>query len=347
MPMTNISKAAFDSVTTGPLYARQDLSNTVSLTSTRPRPVSQAAPQVPARSTTHQWIEQGRNSVAGAGGSPVASHAEGALPNTAAKAPTRPQNVTANLGLTAQVTEVMAAVWTGAGQYQLETASEVKAITEAMDEQEELATLDVLDFLEWMHVSGDSTNAVGFAGGQFDGLIKWITASGTVVTTGGTSGTPVNFSEQFIKDGARASALSFASFMGDTLLIPPELVPDTQGFVANGAGRPVSITVDAKDVDAIEGIVAGLSVGFYNTGFSTLRIKVEPDLSPTFNPFLVNPAAVIYNSGQVKQANLLKLESIPLAQTDTSLRKMVRTTCTQEHRVAAHAVLIPNVKSSV
>lgn len=344
--MEFVSKAALNTVL-GQFFMRQDLSGMVSLTATRPRPVSQNAPRIPAKNTTHQWVEQGRNGVAGNGGAVVASYADGNLPNTAAIAPVRPQNTTALLGLTAQVTDAMAAAWTMGGSFQLETGQEVKLLTDAMDEQVELATLDTLDFLEWMHISGDSSNPQGFAGGQFDGLIKWIGASGITVATGGTSGAAVAMAESFIKSGARLSAEQYPSIFPDTMLVPPELIVDVNGFVANGAGRPVTIAVDGTKPENVQNLVAGLSVGFYNTGYSLLKIELEPDLSPAFNPYLNNPAIVIYNKGAVKNASLIPFGATPLAKTDTSVKTMVNNVVTQEHRVPQHAILIPNVKSAI
>jgi hypothetical protein len=344
--MEFVSKAALDTVT-GQFFMRQDLSSAVSLTTTRPRPVSQNAPRVAAKNTTHQWVEQGRNGVAGQGGAPVASYADGNLPNTAAKAPTRPQNTTALLGLTAQVTDAMAAAWTQGGSFTLETGQEVKLLTDAMDEQTELATLDTLDFLEWMHISGDSSNPQGFPGGQFDGLIKWIGASGVVYNTSGTSASPAPMAENFIKKAARQSAELYPSIFPNTMLVPPELIVDVNGYVANGAGRPMTIVVDGTKPEAVQNLVGGQSLGWYNTGYSMVKIELEPDLSPAFNPYIDQPAIVLYNKGAVKNASLIKFGATPLAKTDTSVKTMVNNVVTQEHRVPSHAILIPHLASAV
>jgi hypothetical protein len=343
--MEYVSKAALDT-TLGANFARQDLSPVISLQSTRPRPVSQFAEQVKATNTIHQWVEQGRNGVAGSGGSPIATYSDGSLPNTAAKAPTRPQNVTALCGLTAQVTDLMTAVWYGGGAWKLEQASEVKMLADAMDLETELCTLDTLDFIEWMHISGDSSNPQGFAGGQWDGLLKWGLANGVVVATGGTSGSPINVSENFLKDGARAIAENYPTLFPDTALVPPEVIPDINGYVSNGAGRPL-VQLIGQGQDGAAGFVAGQSVAYYNTGYFTVKIELEPNLSPLFNPYITNPAIVLYNKKAIKHASLIPFGATPLAKTDTSLRKMINNVATQEHRVPGHVAVIPNIKSAI
>lgn len=341
--MLYVSKADLDTVL-GANFARQDLSPTISLTSTRPRPVSQAAPVVPATNTTHQWVEQARVAV---GSASAASFAQGSLPGTNAIAPTRPQNVTCRVGLTAQVTDDMTAVWTGAGQWKLADGEGARMLQAAIDLETELVTMDSLDQIEWMHISGDSSNPQSMAGGQTDGLVKWITASGNVVATGGTTATAVNFAEQFLKDGARTAAENYPTYMADTLLVPPEIIPDINGFIASGAGRPVTVTVNGSDAKGTQNLVAGTQVGYYNTGFSVLKIELEPSLSPLFNSTLAQCAVIAYNSKAVKMANLIKLGAEPLARTDTSIKKMVTTTFAQEHRVPLHAFICSNVKSAI
>ena len=310
--MLYVSKADLDTVL-GANFMRQDLSPTISLTSTRPRPVSQAAPVVPATNTTHQWVEQGRVAV---GAASAASFAQGALPNTNAIAPTRPQNVTCRVGLTAQVTDDMTAVWTGAGSWKLADGEGARMLQNAIDLETELVTMDALDQIEWMHISGDSTNPQSMAGGQTDGLVKWITASGVVVATGGTTASAVNFSEQWLKDGARTSAEAYPTYLSDTLLVPPELIPDINATIATGAGRPIVVSI-GTDSSGTQGLTGGLQVGYYNTGFSVLKVKLEPSLSPLFNTTLAQPAMIAYNSQAVKMANLIKLGAEPLARTDT------------------------------
>lgn len=340
--MLYVSKADLDTVL-GANFQRQDLSPMISLLSTRPRPVSQRAPIVPATNIVHQWVEQGRQ---GVGSGSAATFPEGGVPSTNSLAPVRPQNVTCRVGLTAQVTDDMSAVWTGAGSWTLADGEGARKLQEAIDLETTLITIDVLDQIEWMHISGDSSNPQSMSGGQTDGLVKWITANGVVVSTGGTTSAGANFAESMLKDGARTSAEAYPTFLADTLLIPNELVPDVNSFVANGAGRPVVIVAD-KGPDGTTNLTGGVQVGNYNTGFSMLEVKVEPDLSPLFNSSLHQPAAIIYSSKAIKAAVLIKLGAEPLARTDTSVKKMVTTTWAQEHRVPLHAIIIPNVVSAI
>ena len=339
--MLYVSKAALDTIV-GANFARQDLSPAIGLLTTRPRPVMQNAPDVPATNTIHQWVEQSRNPV----GTANATYPQGALPSTQALAPVRPQNQTCRTGVTAQVTDDEAAVWSGAGTWKLEQGEEERLMQEAIDLQVELATLDVMDQMEWMHVQGDSTNPANMSGGQTDGLLKWINANGVVVATGGTSAAPVNFIEQYVKDGARSSAENYPTMMADTMLIPPELQVDVNGFVGGGAGRPLTQMVGAGP-NGTQSLVGGNSVGYYNTGYSIVKIELEPNLSPLYNTSLTQPAVILYNKKAIKNASLIKLGAEPLARTDTSVKKMVTSVYAQEHRVPLHAVLIPSVKSSV
>ena len=150
-----------------------------------------------------------------------------------------------------------------------------------------------------------------------------------------------------VKQGARDAAKLYPTVMADTMLVPPELIPDVNAFIGSAASRPVTITVDGKDPKAIQQLVAGLGIGFYFNGFAMTEVKLEPNLSPVYNPYLVNPAVILYNKASVKQANLIPFGATPIAKTDTSMKKMVNCNFTQEHRVGQHAVLIPNVVSSV
>ncbi|MDB5069620.1 MAG: hypothetical protein JWM87_731 [Candidatus Eremiobacteraeota bacterium] len=338
-----ITKAAYDT-SVGANAMRQDLSDVITALETRERPVSQGAPQIDVGNTTHQWLEQGRNGVAGNGGSPVASYAEAATPNTAAKAPVKPSNKVAHVGLTAQVSDTVAATWTRGGAFTLQLGDEVKLLTEAMDEQIELASLDCLDFIECLHVSGDSASGA-FAGGQPDGMIKWITAGGTVVVTGGTSGTPVNMALSFIQKGARQALESHAPAV-DTILVPPELIYDINSYVGNGASRPITV-IAGSGPNGLGNLVAGNgTVGWVNTGHGLAEVKVEPDLSPLFNPLISQCHVIMYAKRLVKHGNLIKFGSVPLAKTGTSVQVMVNNVFTQEYRIPKHAILIPNVQSA-
>jgi len=340
--MQYVDKAALDTVA-GANFEREDLSNTLSVTDGPRRPVTQYAPQVPATNTVHQWNEQGlntagRNNVAAGG----ATYAQGNLPPTAAKSPNRMTNATCRTGRTAQVTDDMMAAFNGGGAVRLADGEAERLLQTALDLESALVGIECLNQIEWMHISGDSTNAT-MEGGETDGLLKWVAANGYNVATGGTSTTPVAFAEQFIKDGARGSAIQQPAISPDTLLIAPELVPDFAGFVANGAGRPIVQVATGENAN----LVAGASVGFYNTAYSVLKIEVEPYLSPAYNSAIVNPAIIAYNKALVKHANLIKFGAEPLARIDTSVKRMVTCNYAQEHRVGKHTFIASNVKSAV
>jgi hypothetical protein len=184
-------------------------------------------------------------------------------------------------------------------------------------------------------------------GGETDGLVKWVTAGGYVSGSAdgntGTSTTPIAFTEAFVKKASRGAAILQPAVVADTLLIAPELVPDFAGFIASGAGRPIVQIASGENAN----LVAGASVGFYNTAYSVLKIEVEPYLSPAYNSSISQAAVIAYNKNLVKHANLIKFGAEPLARTDTSLKRMVTCSYAQEHRVAKHTFIIPNLKSGV
>jgi hypothetical protein len=337
MGMEYIQKA-LDTVI-GANFQRQDLSRTITLLDGPPRPISQYAPQIPAKGTIHYWDEQ--NLIKAGNG--AATYAEGARPPADAVAPQRPTNVTCRTGKTASVTDDEAAVWTGAGSFELAEGELERLYQEAIDFQTFLKTTETLNEIEYMHLAGNSANSQAWAGGQCDGLITWITAKGVNFATGGTTGSPVNFTETMLRDGARQVAEGFTPVQPDTMLIPPELKVDVNGFVGGGAGRPLvqMITNDAS------GMIGGNEVDQYQTGYSKVNIRTEPYLSNTYNTNLPQAAVILYNKAMVKHAALIKLNAEPLARIATSVERMVTSVYTQEHRLPLHAVIFSNVKSAI
>lgn len=340
--MDFVDKAALTTAQ-GANFRREDLSNMLSLTDGPKRPFTQNAPKVTAKNTTHQWNEQGlntagRTNVAGGG----ATYAEGNLPAANAKSPNRMTNVTCRTGRLAQVTDDMMAAFNGGGAIKLADGETERLLQDALDLETALVGIECLNQIEWMHITGDSTN-VTMEGGETDGLIKWVAANGFVVSTTGTASTPVAFTEQFVKDGGRGAALLMPAVQADTVLVAPELVPDFAGFVANGAGRPIVQVASGENAN----LVAGAQVGFYNTGYSVLKIEVEPYLSPAYNSSVVNPQIVAYNKSLVKHADLIKFGAEALARIDTSVKRMVTCAYAQEHRVGKHTFIAQNVKSAI
>ena len=340
--MEYVEKAIMDTVQALNLN-REDLSNVLSLTDGPKRPVTQLAPKVAATNIVHQWNEIGLNQAGRANvaaGGPT--YAQGALPPVNFRAPLRKTNATCRVGRTAQVSDDEIAAFNGGGSIMLAEGETERLIQNALDVSTAFVTLEVLNQIEWMHISGDSTNAT-MEGGECDGLIKWVTAGGTVVNTGGSSTTPINFTENFIRSGARSVAIQYPSLYADVLLVAPELMPDIDLTVQSGANRPIVQVASAQN----EGFVAGASVAYYNTGFSVLNIKEEPYLSPNFNSSVSQASMISYNSTQVKHAELIKLSAQEVARTDTSLKRTVTTNFTEEHRIAKHTFICSNIKSAI
>lgn len=342
-------RKALDTVA-GANFERQDLSKTITLLDGPPRPISQYAPDVRALGKTHYWDEQNLIKP----GSGAATYAEGARPNADAVAPTRPSNVICRIGKVAQVTDTMAAVWTGAGSFQLAEGELERMFQEALDFQTTLKTTEVLNEIEIMHLFGDSTNAGGFAGGQCDGLYKWVLNNGNVLSgVSSTSGTAVSLTETMVRAIAKQIATAFPILQPDTMLIAPEVKPIVNGFVGGGAGRPIVQMVS----DEVGGLVGGNEVAKYQTGFSVVDVRVEPYLSPTYNQSTLSvpggaysggpdTAVLLYNKDYVRHASLIKLGTEPLARIDTSVSRMVTCEFTQEHRAPLHTGIIHYILTS-
>jgi len=346
--MWYVSKAALDSVL-GSNFIPEDLSSTVTLLTTRARPVSQNAPQTVAKNTVHKWNEIGRNAVF----TGVASFREGGTPKSTPISPNRTFNTTCNQGTLGQVTDVLSAEWTNGGTIQLTMASETKALQDAIDEAVELATLDLLDDIEAMHILGDATNPLNFDGGMTDGLVKWCTtsSSGHIINAGGSSSAPAGvMTEQMVRTAAQRIGNSNPPVHPDTLLIATELQADVNTWVGGGAGRPIVQMISGND--GATGLVGGSDVAFYDTGYSRVKIERTPMLSPIFftqgGGSFTGPAAasaILYNKSMVRQANLIKLQAEQLARTGAAMQKMIQCNWAQEHRAASHTAIISNAKS--
>jgi hypothetical protein len=343
-PEMQWTQKALDTVV-GAGFQRQDLSNVISLVDGPERPIMQAMPQIRATALVHYWEEQ--NLIKPGAG--AASYPEGARPNADAVAPVRQSNQTCNTGKTASVTDNLAAVWNGAGGYKLAEGEEERMLAEAINFQTTLKTIEVMNEMEWMHLCGDAANPQTtsvFPGGQTDGLLKWITTNGNNFGTGGTTGTPVNFTEAQVRDAMRLIAEGNPTHYPNRLLVAPELKIDINSFIGGGAGRPL-VQISNKDSS---GFTAGQEVDRYQTGYGVVEVKTEPYLSPLYNSGytpLTNTAAILYNTNLVKQANLIAIGAEPLARIGTSVERMVTAVYSQEHRVPKHASVLLNVKSAI
>ena len=320
----------------GANFERQDLSRAITLLDGPPRPITQYMPEIAAKGTVHYWDEQNLIK-AGAG---TASYPQGARPTADAVAPTRPTNVTCNIGKTAQVTDNEQAVWTGSGSYQLMEGETERLMQEAIDFQTALKTAEVLNEMEWMHLAGDSTNPQAFTGGQCDGLYKWVLNNGVVgAGSGSTTNADATLVESFIKDLAAKIAVGFPTLQPDTLLVPPEHKEIVNGFIGGGAGRPIVQMVNGDN----GGLVGGNEVTKYNTGYSVVDVRIEPYLSNTYYTGLPAKADILYNRAMVKQATLIKLGAEPLARIDTSISRMVTCVFTQEHRAPLNTGILKDM----
>lgn len=328
----------------------QDLSPVVTLRDGRPRPFLENAPTVPASNTTHEWNEQALIAV----GSGAASYQDGNAPSIDALAPSKFNNKTCNIGKTASVTDNFVAALTRSYTLRLADGELEREVQGALDYQKELKTREVLDECEWMHISGDQTISAGFAGGQTDGLEKWILNNGSVYayaadgTTAGTSTVPVTISEHAIKTLFANIAALYPAAMPDTCLVGPELKASFNGFVGSGAGNPITRIISTDTVT--QNLIAGSpEVTKYDTGYAVVDVRIEPNLSPAFNPVKsgqVYQNVLFYNKAEVRNAALRKLMAQDLARIGTSLQCMVSTTFAQEHRLAAHAGMLRYMKAA-
>lgn len=341
MSMEWVEKA-LDTVV-GANLIRQDLSATISLKDGRPRPILQNAPIGKALGGVHYWDEQSLI----APGAGAASYADGTQPTIDEVAATQPSNKVCYVGKTASVTDGMIASFTAVGQ--LADGVLESKIQGAIDFQVELKTREVLDEMEWMHLSGDQTVSSGFPGGQTDGLSKWALANGTVYANGGVSATPVAITETAIRHLMRSIAETFPSAMPNVALIPPELQADFNTFVGAGAGNPITRIV--PNDSAVENFVGGApQVKFYDSGYGVLAVRIEPNLSPLFNPLLsgnVYQNVIFYNDKLVVHAPLEPLQTERLARVGKSVQTMVTTSFCQEHRIGKHTGVLQYQKSGI
>jgi hypothetical protein len=344
------AQKALDTVV-GANLLRQDLSDTISILQGRPRPFLQNCPnKAKATQIVHEWNEQG---LIGPGNG-VASYADGTLPTADAQASVQRSNVTCRVGKTAAVTDDMIASYTRGYTVVLAPGELERLAQSAIDYQCELKTIEVLDECEWMHISGNAQVTSGFAGGQCQGLSNWIINNGVVFTptvggTTATAGAPAAFQENFIKQLLVNIASNFPSAFPTDVLIPPELKPDFNSFTGSGAGNPIVRVIDTSS-PTLDLIAGSPEVTKYDTGFGVIDVRIEPNLSPLFNPLLSGNAYVtplFYNRMLVDNAPLRPIGAETLARISTTLQRMITTTFTQEHRIPLHAGAIQYVKSAI
>ena len=349
-------RKAMDSLL-GANYERKDLSALVSIQDGPVRPLLQGQSirngtrvpligDVPAKGKTHYWDEQPLAAPDGT----TAGYQEGGKPSATFTAPSQINNVIGRFGRVAAVTDTEAAIWTGAGSYQLQEGELQRLYQEALDFDTELKTTEVLNEIEWCWVQGNSANntaasipaspsaASGTAvTSQFNGLLEILCAatanganftgntvtgygSGTLVNAGGASYTSNTLIEQMVRDLAKSVADQKTPYRPDLLL-----VTSGQLEVIN-TWRPSIIT------EANAGLTGGGSVDYYNTGFSTVKVEWEPQLPVGY--------MILCCSSLLKKANLIKLGAEPLARVQTQVERMITCELSAEIRVQkAHGVL--------
>lgn len=323
MDMKYVQKA-FDTVA-GANYARQDLSDIVTLTYMPKRPIINNMPVGRATNTTHYWDEQALSAPTGT----TASYNQGNKPyNTTAK-PIQRNNVTARFGRTAQVTDEMAAVWTGAGGYRLAEGEMERLITEAMELNTEIQMEGVLNELEFNAIQGVSANnssVIGSEVSQFDGIDLVVTTSnglgtGTASNAGGP-GQIVNagsaaLSEAMVRTLAQLIRNQKGPWAPDTLLVSPH-----DKAIVNQWHQSQFV------VNMVENLQGGFDVSQYNTGFSTVNV-VTHDWLASGRAYLVNQKL------NFKRADLIPLGTEPLARVSTTIERLINIVTTLETRAIA------------
>lgn len=322
---------ALDTVV-GANYERKDLSPVITLISDPARPVLSRLSSGKAKGKTHYWNQVDLNKP----GHGNASFAEGAKPPGDTNAPTQLSNAVCLIGKTAQVTDSMAAVWTGAGAYTLADGEMERLYTEAMDFQVALKTTEVLNEIEWMLVWGDSANTEGWAGGQCDGILKVITTN--VIAAGSTSapfdvskGNAASF-ETEVQTLARQIRALYTPTVPDIALITTPQKGGVNAFIGGGAGRPLVQVISPDSA----GYVAGQEVDQYQTGYFKVDVRITPQLEIGAASGKTSPPTtgqlVLLDTPHFKRCDLIPLNREPLARISTTMEAMCNIQFTLEYR---------------
>lgn len=313
---------ALDSVV-GANFERKDLSSLISLQDGPQRPLLQLMGVTRAKGKTHYWDEQGLIQPTGS----TAFYAEGGKPTADAQSPTQLNNITFRAGKVAAVTDTERAIWTGAGSYTLAEGELERLYQDAIDFQVRLKMTEVLNELEYIFLLGSRANNSASVS-QCDGLVTWLlnnAPAANVIAEGNAA-----LTETMLKDAARIQAGQKTPFFPDTILCTFAQKEVINAFMAN------TTRVQITGTNGSEGLIGGVEVGYYNTGFSRCRLIVHPWLPSASNASYL----VMLNSSLVKRADLIPLGAEPLARIATSLERMVTYEGTMELRVAkAHMVL--------
>lgn len=332
MSFEQARKAALDSVV-GANLERKDLSPVITMRDGPERPVLQALGVVPAKGLTHYWNEQNLISP-GAG---AAGYAEGAKPTADSSSPTQLSNTICRLGKVAQVTDTLAAVWTGAGSYELKDGELARMYQNAIDYQTALKTEEVMNEMEWMLCNGDKSNTESFAGGQCDGIFNFITTNVTAYATSNVLDPTANTSgvydfETAIRGLAKKIRKQYTPTVADLALCTAGQKDGINRFVGGGAGRPLVQVINSGS----QGYVGGQEVDEYQTGFFKVAVKIEPQIEigalahKSSPPTMANFAMI--DTRHFSRADLIKLGAEPLARVNTTVERMITVEFTLEAR---------------
>lgn len=309
---------ALDSVV-GANFERKDLSDLITLQDGPERPLLQLMKTGRAKGKTHFWDEQGLIMPTGSTG----YYAEGGKPTADAQSPVQLNNVVFRQGKVASVTDTEAAIWTGAGSYRLQDGELERLYQQAIDFQTRLKTIEVLNELEYIFLLGNRNNNSSSVS-QCDGLLTWLqntAPASNVIAEGGAS-----LTENMLKDAGRIQASQKTPFKPDTIFCTFQQKEVINAFMA-GTQR---VTIQGGGGE--QGLVAGLEVDHYNTGYSRCRVVVHP--------WLTTGNLLMFNSSLITRADLIPLGAEPLARIATSIERMVTYEGTLEVRLAkAHMVL--------
>jgi hypothetical protein len=320
---------ALDSVA-GANYERKDLSSIITMQDGPQRPLLRSIGVTRAKGKTHYWDEVGLIKP----GTGAATYAEGGKPPADVNAPVQLSNVVCRIGKTAQVTDTMSAIWTGAGEYTLKDGELERLYTQAMDFQVALKSLEVMNEAEWMLLNGDKTNPQAFAGGQCDGVLKFLSTN--VVAAGATSN-PFDVSaanaasfEQQVKALALKIRNQYTPTVPGLAIVTAGQKSGINAFIGGGAGRPLVQVINNGDN---KGFVGGAEVDQYQTGYFKVDIEIEPQLELGARSAVSGQGILaMLDVNHISRADLIPFSREPLARISTTLEAMVTWEFTLEFR---------------
>lgn len=308
---------ALDTVV-GANFERKDLSDLITLQDGPKRPLLQLMMTTRAKGKTHFWDEQGLILPTGS----TAFFPEGGKPVADAQSPVQLNNITFRSGKVAAVTDTERAVWTGAGSYRLAEGELERLYQDAVDFQVRLKMTEVLNEMEYIFLLGSRANNSSSVS-QCDGLVTWLqnnAPSGNIIAEGSAA-----LTEVMLRDAGRIQAANKTPYLPDTILCT-----FGQKEIINSFAPATRVMISAASGE--QGLVGGVEVDVYDTGFSRCRVLVHP--------WLTTGNLVMFNSSLVQRADLIPLGAEPLARIATSIERMVTYEGTLEVRLAkAHMLL--------